>query len=233
MKVWSVVTWLASCFTLSPVENDTPQQPIPGSLDLAAPPSRISGRPGHIGSPAVSEDLPVSEDIPTAPATSTALTALENTPEIPLFPPIFKPPTGRKLWGGSEFVCEYPSLEGYLPCNAENRSCWLEKWDKSHRYDIDSNYENPSNLSTPVGKVREYTLVVEDGVWNADGLLAKDVKLINGTYPGPWIQACWGDTLRIKVINKLKHNGTAIHWHGIRQLEVGLFFCCLSNSNAF
>ena len=44
--------------------------------------------------------------------------------------------------------------------------------------------------------------------------------LINGTYPGPLIEANWGDLLNITVINQLSnHNGTSIHWHGIRQLN--------------
>ena len=44
--------------------------------------------------------------------------------------------------------------------------------------------------------------------------------LINGTYPGPLIEADWGDLLNITVINRLSnHNGTSIHWHGIRQLN--------------
>lgn len=44
--------------------------------------------------------------------------------------------------------------------------------------------------------------------------------LINGTYPGPLIEANWGDLLNITVINQLSnHNGTSIHWHGIRQFN--------------
>lgn len=60
---------------------------------------------------------------------------------------------------------------------------------------------------------------------------------MNGSYPGPWIQAlvtpkpiacwsisknenrCWGDDIEITVKNKLPHNGTTMHWHGIRQLN--------------
>lgn len=37
--------------------------------------------------------------------------------------------------------------------------------------------------------------------------------------PGPVITANWGDTLRITVRNKMQHNGTSIHWHGLRQLN--------------
>lgn len=43
--------------------------------------------------------------------------------------------------------------------------------------------------------------------------------LINGQYPGPTIRGKWGDTFVINVKNNLAHNGTGIHWHGIRQFE--------------
>lgn len=34
-----------------------------------------------------------------------------------------------------------------------------------------------------------------------------------------FIQADWGDRLKIHVTNNLVDNGTAIHWHGLRQLN--------------
>ena len=45
------------------------------------------------------------------------------------------------------------------------------------------------------------------------------MMLINGQYPGPLVRAKWGDTVIINVKNNLEHNGTGIHWHGIRQLN--------------
>lgn len=41
----------------------------------------------------------------------------------------------------------------------------------------------------------------------------------NGTYPGPTLEACWGDQLVIHVTNTVPTNGTTIHWHGIRQFR--------------
>lgn len=40
---------------------------------------------------------------------------------------------------------------------------------------------------------------------------------VNGTVPGPLIEANWGDTVKIHVTNAMSANGTGIHWHGIRQ----------------
>ncbi|KAL5116583.1 laccase, multicopper oxidase, benzenediol:oxygen oxidorectuctase [Pleosporales sp. CAS-2024a] len=47
----------------------------------------------------------------------------------------------------------------------------------------------------------------------------REVQLINGQYPGPLIRAKWGDTIVVNVKNNLQHNGTGIHWHGLRQLN--------------
>ena len=43
--------------------------------------------------------------------------------------------------------------------------------------------------------------------------------LINGAFPGPTIQANWGDTIQVKVTNKIAgpEEGTALHWHGFLQ----------------
>lgn len=43
--------------------------------------------------------------------------------------------------------------------------------------------------------------------------------LINGQFPGPSIEANWGDTFSITVHNNIvgPEEGTALHWHGILQ----------------
>ena len=134
--------------------------------------------------------------------------------------PIFKPPGRRQSGEGSDFRCDYSSMTGWRPCSTpDDRSCWIEN-DKGGRFDINTNYETEA----PQGILRQYTLFVSNGSINGtanpingDGLLFPEAKLFNATYPGPWLQACWGDTVEIKVINNLPYNGTSIHWHGIRQ----------------
>jgi len=65
----------------------------------------------------------------------------------------------------------------------------------------------------------QYDLTLEEKVISPDGYKMNGT-VVNGQYPGPLIEANWGDTIRVRVHNKLKnHNGTAIHWHGIRMLE--------------
>ena len=42
---------------------------------------------------------------------------------------------------------------------------------------------------------------------------------VNGQAPGPTIRATQGDTIVVTVHNKLETENTAIHWHGIRQID--------------
>ena len=38
-----------------------------------------------------------------------------------------------------------------------------------------------------------------------------------GQYPGPLLEANYGDTIQVKVTNKLRDEGTSMHWHGFLQ----------------
>lgn len=44
---------------------------------------------------------------------------------------------------------------------------------------------------------------------------------INNQFPGPLIEANWGDWIEVSVTNSIKEpaDGTAIHWHGLLQHE--------------
>lgn len=43
--------------------------------------------------------------------------------------------------------------------------------------------------------------------------------MVNGEFPGPLIEANWGDTVEVTVTNYLTANGTSMHFHGVRQLN--------------
>lgn len=108
--------------------------------------------------------------------------------------PIFKPPGGRLTGPGSEFKCEYPELKGWENCsNSTNRACWLRNTVTGAEYNIYTNYEGIGLNYTPPGIHRTYVLDITDHWINADGLNFTEAKVFNGSYPGPWIQACWGD----------------------------------------
>ena len=103
--------------------------------------------------------------------------------------PVFKPPGGRVQGPGSNFTCDYRNMPGWYECSdPENRECWLRHPD-GREFNMHTDYEKHA----PLGVWRNYTLVVSDGSLNADGLIFPYAKLFNSSFPGPWIQACWGD----------------------------------------
>lgn len=102
--------------------------------------------------------------------------------------PRFYPPGGVD----DGFECQYPQMVGWEMCSTPtDRKCWLRrKTDHSQRYDVYTNYED----ERPIGVTRYYELELDDGAYDADGENFDAAKLFNNQYPGPWIQACWGDT---------------------------------------
>lgn len=89
-----------------------------------------------------------------------------------------------------------------------SRKCWGE-------YDINTNYYD---TTFHTGRTVEYWLTVEEIDCAPDGYRRK-CMVANGTMPGPAIIADWGDDVVVHVTNNIATNGTAIHFHGIRQLN--------------
>ncbi|KAK3937566.1 multicopper oxidase-domain-containing protein [Diplogelasinospora grovesii] len=116
--------------------------------------------------------------------------------------------------------CRYPKLEaqGYKLCNDEDKTCWLRRENRYDnpwlsQWDITTDYET----FTPTGVTREYYLTVDKTTLSPDGQPKIGGVTFNGTYPGPAIEACWGDQIIVRVRNNYCDNGTTVHWHGIRQ----------------
>jgi iron transport multicopper oxidase len=56
-------------------------------------------------------------------------------------------------------------------------------------------------------------------VWaNPDGLQPRPVIGINGRFPCPTIEADLGDTIEVKINNKLGNETTGLHFHGQTQM---------------
>ncbi|KAM3081222.1 laccase, multicopper oxidase, benzenediol:oxygen oxidorectuctase [Clarireedia jacksonii] len=89
------------------------------------------------------------------------------------------------------------------------RSCWGNGF--SIATDFDTKHPN-------TGVTRKYNLEITNTTLAPDGF-SRLVMAINGQYPGPTLYADWGDMIQVTVKNSLQHNGTGIHWHGIRQLN--------------
>ena len=68
------------------------------------------------------------------------------------------------------------------------------------------------------GRTRFYDFTIRRGTIAPDGY-QKDVLLINDQFPGPTIEANWGDTIVVNVHNGITEpeEGTALHWHGLLQ----------------
>ena len=89
-----------------------------------------------------------------------------------------------------------------------SRECWGE-------YDINTNYYD---TVFHTGRTVEYWLTLQEVDCAPDGYRRKCMTA-NGTMPGPAITANWGDDVVVHVTNHITTNGTAIHWHGVRQLN--------------
>ncbi|KAL8645414.1 MAG: hypothetical protein Q9210_006718, partial [Variospora velana] len=83
---------------------------------------------------------------------------------------------------------------------------------------------NPYELSPTTGVIRPYDFTISRGFIAPDGV-NRSVMLINGQFPGPTIEANWGDTFQITVRNRLEgpEEGTGLHWHGILQRQTPWF----------
>ena len=125
--------------------------------------------------------------------------------------PEFSPPNSSE-----GFLCSYPSMVGWKhSVDPNKRSVWLQKENSDEVFDIFTDYDKKS----PTGIKRRYHLRASQMTINADGYLKTGGQAFNGQYPGPWIEACWGDELEVTVTNDLQFNGTTVHWHGVRQLH--------------
>ncbi|KAK0711770.1 multicopper oxidase-domain-containing protein [Lasiosphaeris hirsuta] len=103
-------------------------------------------------------------------------------------------------------------IPGGSPCGqntATNRACWKNNWTVKTDYEV----TNPPAFNT---KTYEFRITNVTNWLGPDGV-RKPAMLINGQFPGPTIEADWGDYIQVTVYNDLKDNGTSIHWHGIRQ----------------
>ena len=95
---------------------------------------------------------------------------------------------------------------------ALTRACW------SNGYSIATDFDQKHPTT---GRTVTYNLDITNTTCNQDGHGEQSCMLINGQYPGPVIEANWGDMVSVTVTNSMKDNGTGIHWHGVRQFNSG------------
>ena len=147
----------------------------------------------ELDAPVRQSPLAVETQLSVEPQLSTEVVPQVITSKGPIFEPPGDSPNER-------FTCDYSVMSGWEPCSTPfDRSCWLRRRD-GKQFDINTDYET----ERPIGITREYELVLEDSWFAADGLNFTAAKLFrqvspkpdpDNRYPGPWIQACWGDRL--------------------------------------
>ncbi|KAJ5777184.1 hypothetical protein N7520_000430 [Penicillium odoratum] len=105
------------------------------------------------------------------------------------------------------------SLSASSACSgntASTRNEWCQ-------YDINTDY---TTVVPETNVTREYYFNLEKVTVSPDGRSRMGLA-INGSIPGPTIEANWGDWVVVHLTNSLPadvDNGTSIHFHGIRQL---------------
>jgi FtsP/CotA-like multicopper oxidase with cupredoxin domain len=77
---------------------------------------------------------------------------------------------------------------------------------------------NPYTEYPNTGVIRSYDFRITKGKKAPDGY-EQELLLINNQFPGPLIEANWGDTIQVTVHNDLKNEGTSLHWHGLLQKD--------------
>jgi hypothetical protein len=87
-----------------------------------------------------------------------------------------------------------------------SRGCW------SSGLSVNTDFDQKWPVT---GRTFFYDFEITNTTMAPDGF-SRPVFAVNGQYPGPTIFANWGDTISVTVRNSLEHNGTAIHWHGMR-----------------
>ncbi|ORY83202.1 multicopper oxidase-domain-containing protein [Protomyces lactucae-debilis] len=87
---------------------------------------------------------------------------------------------------------------------APDRTTWNE----------DNIFTDYTQYIPDTGVTRYYDLTVDEANLAPDGVDAPFMQVFNGQFPGPLIEADWGDHIEVRVHNHLRNNGTSIHWHG-------------------
>ncbi|KAM0692130.1 hypothetical protein Q7P36_008331 [Cladosporium allicinum] len=82
---------------------------------------------------------------------------------------------------------------------------------------VNTTNSNPYKSCPQTGLTRYYDFTVAECDIRPDGVETRRAICINGQYPGPLLEANYGDTIQVKVTNKLRDEGTSMHWYGFLQ----------------
>ncbi|KAF2149087.1 multicopper oxidase [Myriangium duriaei CBS 260.36] len=144
--------------------------------------------------------------LPTQTATTTAIynTAIPATKT--LVPLLSQTQTnGKSNWG----TVLAPLLAQFVNGPLQNG------WPWGTRTANNTNYYDANQIPI-TGVTRNYAFTISRQTIAPDGVQVPGM-LINGQFPGPLIEANWGDWISVTVTNNLTDEGTSLHWHGFLQ----------------
>ena len=188
--------------------NNRPSVPSIPSISVPSYPGMPAFPTSRLGNSAI----PSGKTL-TATATSYGSFVAVN-PTIPTATPSPSTPapvtSSNSTTNGTLVSCAQDAKKNPNQSHGANSRCnWAPGFDINT--DVETTWPN-------TGNVVKYTLTISNGTIAPQG----DQKigfLVNGQNPGPKLEANWGDTFEITVINNLQNNGTAIHWHGFQQKQ--------------
>lgn len=113
---------------------------------------------------------------------------------------------GNSTWG----TFQAPTLPAFMSGGSlpGGKFPWGSRTAKNTNY-----YTNTPNT----GVTRTYDFTVAAQTIAPDGVEKQGIT-VNGQFPGPQIEANWGDWIEVTVHNNLD-DGTSMHWHGLLQKE--------------
>ncbi|KAL1301802.1 hypothetical protein AAFC00_005994 [Neodothiora populina] len=112
---------------------------------------------------------------------------------------------GQSTWGELDHAPLAPFCDGPL----KDGTPWGAKGVN------DTNPYDDSNVPY-TGMTRYYSWTITNTTLAPDGV-EMPMIVVNNQYPGPLIEANWGDWIVVEVTNGLDIEGTALHWHGFLQ----------------
>jgi hypothetical protein len=109
-----------------------------------------------------------------------------------------------------------PNHSYTVPTSCNAPATQTDTWQSTAGASQPTSAPQPVCTNGPTSRTVTYEWTITNMTMAPDGF-SRSVFAINGQYPGPAIEANWGDYVQITVKNQMPNNGTSIHWHGLRQ----------------
>ncbi|KAF2488415.1 hypothetical protein BU16DRAFT_226331 [Lophium mytilinum] len=232
--------WVYETVTVCPCTDSLASLPTPVCTNPNGPydnPYDTSSLPFHWpGLPTAGQTSPGPKPTPPFPYGGKAAASYVAPAWVPvgcssLVPSLPQSDTnGNSPWG----LIGYPHLPGSLPCSGEATSTlppFPTATGTASSVATGTGTVSAGTSVTPsstpasacgkmpdTGVTRSYDFHVSYQTIAPDGV-KKNGLVVNGQYPGPLVEANWGDFIEVKVTNDLPNEGTAIHFHGLTQKD--------------